>query len=73
MVTLRGDAGLGKSRLAEAVRQAAGALPLVLLRYFCSEQFQNTALYPVISQIRHGAGFAENDTSISAWTSCRGC
>ena len=35
----------------------------MLLRYFCSEQFQNTALYPVISQIRHGAGFAENDTS----------
>ena len=63
MVTLRGDAGLGKSRLAEAVRQAAGAQPLLLLRYFCSEQFQNTALYPVISQIRHGAGFAENDTS----------
>ena len=63
VVTLRGEPGLGKSRLTEAVRQAAEAQPHVLLRFFCSAHFQNTALYPVIGQIRHAAGFADEDTS----------
>ncbi len=62
VVTLRGEAGLGKSRLCEAVREAAAEQSPALLRFYCSSQFQNTALYPVIRQIEHAAGWSEDDT-----------
>lgn len=61
VVTLRGEAGLGKSRLCAAVRDAVMAQHPVLLRYHCSQRFQNTALYPVIRHLEHAAGFADGD------------
>ena len=63
VVTVRGEAGLGKSRLSEAVREAAAEQAPVLVRFYCSTQFQNTALYPVIRQIEYAAGWAEDDTA----------
>jgi hypothetical protein len=32
------------------------------LRYFCAPHHQGTALYPVITQIEHAAGFARDDS-----------
>ena len=61
VVTLRGEAGLGKSRLCAAVRDAVMEQQPVLLRYHCSQRFQNTALYPVIRHLEHAAGFADGD------------
>ena len=61
VVTLRGEAGLGKSRLCAAVREAVAEQQPVLLRYHCSQRFQNTALYPVIRHLEHAAGFADDD------------
>lgn len=61
IVTLRGEAGLGKSRLCEAVREAVAEGEHVLARFHCSTQYQNTALYPVIRQVLHAAGIDDGD------------
>ena len=61
VVTLRGDAGLGKSRLCAAVRETVLPQHPVVLRYHCSQRFQNTALYPVIRHLEQAAGFADDD------------
>ena len=62
VVTLRGEPGLGKSRLSEALRQAVADEPLYVLRYYCSTRFQNTAFYPVIRQLHHAAKLADDDS-----------
>ncbi len=37
--------------------------PHTRLRYFCSPQHTDSALYPIISQMERGAGFAHDDAS----------
>jgi len=62
VVTLRGEPGLGKSRLSEALRETVATGAHRVLRYYCSARFQNTALYPVIRHIQHAAGIAADDS-----------
>ena len=38
-------------------------LPHTRLRYFCSPQHTDSALYPIISQMERAAGFAHDDTA----------
>ena len=61
VVTLTGDPGLGKSRLVKALGDRIASQQQIVLRYYCSERFQNTALYPVIQHLQHAAGLAEDD------------
>jgi class 3 adenylate cyclase/predicted ATPase len=61
-VLLSGEAGIGKSRLTAALIDGLADEPHALLRYFCSPQRTNSALYPVIGQIERAAGFARDDT-----------
>jgi len=37
--------------------------PHTRLRYFCSPQHTDSALYPIIGQMERAAGFAHNDTA----------
>ena len=37
--------------------------PHTRLRYFCSPQHTDSALYPIINQMERAAGFAHGDTS----------
>jgi predicted ATPase len=37
--------------------------PHTRLRYFCSPQHTDSALYPIISQMERAAGFAHDDTA----------
>jgi predicted ATPase len=37
--------------------------PHTRLRYFCSPQHTDSALYPIISQMQRAAGFAHDDTA----------
>src|ERR1700726_4543329 len=58
VVLLSGEPGIGKSRLtAELLERLAGE-PHTRLRYFCSPQHTDSALYPIISQMERAARVA---------------
>ena len=59
---LSGEAGIGKSRLTAALLERLASQPHTRLRYFCSPQHTDSALYPIIGQMERAAGFAYNDT-----------
>src|SRR5262249_40513037 len=58
VVLLSGEAGIGKSRLAVALLERLAGEPHTLLRYFCSPQHTDSALYPIIGQMERAAGLA---------------
>ena len=62
MVLLTGEAGIGKSRITEALVETVADEPHFLLRYQCSPYHADSALYPVIQQLTHAAGFAADDS-----------
>ena len=61
VLLLSGEAGIGKSRLTAALLERLAAEPNTRLRYFCSPQHTNSALYPIISQMERAAGLAHDD------------
>jgi class 3 adenylate cyclase len=63
VVLLSGEAGIGKSRLTAALLERFAAEPHTRLRYFCSPQHTDSALYPVIGQMERAAGQAHGDTA----------
>jgi class 3 adenylate cyclase len=63
VVLLSGEPGIGKSRLTAALLERLAAEPHTRLRYFCSPQHTDTALYPIISQIERAAGFSHDDVA----------
>jgi class 3 adenylate cyclase/predicted ATPase len=63
VVLLSGEAGIGKSRLTAALLERLANEPHTRLRYFCSPQHTDSALYPIISQMERAAGFAHDDTA----------
>ena len=60
---LSGEPGVGKSRLTAALMERLAPEPHRRLRYFCSPQHTDSALYPIISQMERAAGFANDDTA----------
>jgi class 3 adenylate cyclase/predicted ATPase len=62
VVLLSGEAGIGKSRLTAALLGAVASEPHIRLRYFCSPQHTDSALYPIISQMERAAEMAHDDT-----------
>ena len=62
VVLLSGEAGIGKSRLTAALLERLAAEPHTRLRYFCSPQHTDSALYPIVSQMERAAGLAHDDT-----------
>ena len=48
LVLLSGEAGIGKSRLTAALLERLATEPHTRLRYFCSAQHGDSALYPII-------------------------
>ena len=63
VVLLSGEAGIGKSRLTAALLERLADEPHTRLRYFCSPQHTDSALYPIISQMERAAGLAHDDTA----------
>ena len=63
VVLLSGEPGIGKSRLTAALMQRLSNEPHTRLRYFCSPQHTDSALYPIISQKERAAGFTHDDTA----------
>jgi class 3 adenylate cyclase/predicted ATPase len=62
VVLLSGEAGIGKSRLTAALLERLAGEAHTRLRYFCSPQHTDSALYPVSGQMERAAGFAHDDT-----------
>ena len=62
VVLLSGEAGIGKSRLTAALLERLAGEPHTRLRYFCSPQHTDSALYPVISRVERVARFVHDDT-----------
>ena len=62
VVLLSGEPGIGKSRLIAGLLEGLVDEPHGRLRYFCSPQHTDSALYPIINQIERAAGYAHDDT-----------
>jgi class 3 adenylate cyclase/tetratricopeptide (TPR) repeat protein len=58
-----GEAGIGKSRLAEALYQHIAGEPHIRLYYQCSPYHTNSALYPFIHQLERDADFRRSDSA----------
>jgi DNA-binding winged helix-turn-helix (wHTH) protein/predicted ATPase len=63
VVLLSGEAGIGKSRLAAELLEHLAGEPHTRLRYFCSPQHTDSALYPIIGQMERAARLAPDDTT----------
>ena len=63
VVLLSGEAGIGKSRLTAGLLERLAGEPHTRLRYFCSPQHTDSALYPVMGQMERAAEFAHGDTA----------
>jgi class 3 adenylate cyclase/predicted ATPase len=61
LVLIGGEAGIGKSRLLEELRQVLTAERMTVLGYQCSPHHKDSALYPVIAQLERAAGFERSD------------
>jgi len=63
VVLLTGEPGIGKSRIARALRDRISSHPHTPLSYFCSPLHQGSALYPVIGQLIRAAGIERDDSA----------
>ena len=61
VVLLSGEGGIGKSRLTAALLEHLATEPHTRLRYFCSSQHTDSALYPIIGQMERAAGLGYDD------------
>ena len=61
VVLLSGEAGIGKSRLTAAFLERLTSEPHTRLRYFCSPQHTDSALYPIIGRMERAAGITHDD------------
>ena len=61
VVLLSGETGIGKSRLTVALLERLAGEPHTGLRYFCSPQHSDSALYPIIGQMERAAGLTHDD------------
>src|SRR5262249_42294741 len=61
VILLSGEAGIGKSRLTAALMGRMAGEHHTRLRYFCSPQHTDSALHPIIEQMKRAAGLARDD------------
>src|SRR5262249_33333915 len=62
VVLLAGEPGIGKSRLTAALLERLAPEPHTRLRYSCSPQHTDSALFPIIGQMQRAAGMTHDDT-----------
>jgi predicted ATPase/DNA-binding response OmpR family regulator/class 3 adenylate cyclase len=60
IVLISGEPGIGKSRLVRALRDKLAND--AVLNFYCSPNYQESPLYPVITQLERAAGFRRNDS-----------
>ncbi len=62
IVLLSGEPGIGKSRLAQELKERAARDGDTQIELRCSAHYQNTPLYPIIEHLQRMAGFARHDS-----------
>jgi class 3 adenylate cyclase/predicted ATPase len=62
---ISGEPGIGKSRLTAAFLGRLASEPHTRMRYFCSPQHTDSALYPIIGHMARAAGLARGDDAKS--------
>jgi class 3 adenylate cyclase/predicted ATPase len=62
VVLISGEAGIGKSRIAQTILERTTGEAYTPLRLFCSPHHENSPLYPTISHLERTAGFRREDT-----------
>ncbi len=62
VLMIGGEAGIGKSRLTQVLRERIAGEPHTCLRYQCSHFQEAVALHPIIAQLEFAAGLAHEDT-----------
>lgn len=63
MVLLTGEAGIGKSRITRAQIDSLASESHTRISYQCSPYQSDSALYPVVDQLRRAADFAAEDST----------
>ena len=61
VVLVKGEPGIGKSRLVKTLLEKFKSEPLAPLQYDCSPHQRDTALFPITRQILQSAGIAPDD------------
>ena len=59
---LSGEAGIGKSRITQALREQLAGETHTRLRFQCSPHYESSALHPFISQLEQAAEFVADET-----------
>lgn len=67
VVLLGGEAGIGKSRLVQALRQEIGRVPHLRLDGQCSLRHRDSAFYPVIQLLRRVLRLEHCDSDEARW------
>lgn len=62
LIMLTGEAGIGKSRIAEAMREKVKPESHYFLQYQCSPYHVNTAFYPIAAHLERAAEIDEHDS-----------
>ncbi|HEX3632669.1 MAG TPA: adenylate/guanylate cyclase domain-containing protein [Casimicrobiaceae bacterium] len=62
-ILIQGEAGIGKSRIVDALSGRISDDPHVRVICQCSSYHSNTALYPIMRHLELAAGFAPEDTA----------
>lgn len=63
IVLLSGEAGIGKSRIIQSMRDRLMREKHSCPRYQCSPHYTNTAFYPAIARLEHSAGLVSGDSA----------
>ncbi|MEX0367398.1 MAG: AAA family ATPase [Ruegeria sp.] len=63
VVLVSGEAGIGKSRLAEGLSQETRADGRIRLSFQCSPYHSNSALYPLIQHLEGASKFTQSDSA----------
>ena len=61
VVLLSGEAGIGKSRIVQALREQLSGQPYTALSHYCSPYHSASALFPIIGLLERAAGFSRDD------------
>ena len=62
IVVLSGEAGIGKSRLVQVVKDEIIGAAATRIEYRCSPYHQHSALYPIIAHLERALAFHRDDT-----------